>query len=263
MNDSKTTLQSTILRLLADPRTDKRMGRAALGVQYFMKAVHEASPPDKKPSIEQITQTLWQLLGRGLVYLSIEQPAPENWKWQLTDSGRLSSQDEIFNPDDPERYLSRIKRGIPDVSDLVLLYAKESVYCYINERYLASTVMLGVSSEAAFIEMAKASVTWLGAAGEKLSKILNRQNESYVNKFKEFRKRVEPRKTELPEDIADNINLTFDSIIDLLRISRNETGHPTGKIVSREDQYISLQMFGRYLEKLYALKTFFRKHIST
>jgi hypothetical protein len=41
------------------------------------------------------------------------------------------------------------------------------------------------------------------------------------------------------------------------RISRNEAGHPTGKSILREDQYISLQMFGRYIHKLYDLKAFF------
>ena len=107
--------------------------------------------------------------------------------------------------------------------------------------------------------MAQASINWLQGAGEKMGKVLNNPREVYVKKFEEFRKRVEPRKGDLPPELADGMSLTFDSVLDLLRISRNEAGHPTGKSVSREDQYISLQMFGRYLQKLYALRAFFLK----
>jgi len=49
----------------------------------------------------------------------------------------------------------------------------------------------------------------------------------------------------------------MDSILDLLRIYRNESGHPTGRNISREDAFINLQMFARYLEKIYKLKSFF------
>ena len=76
-------------------------------------------------------------------------------------------------------------------------------------------------------------------------------------KFEEFRKRIEPRKVDLPDELADGMSLTFDAVLDLLRIRRNDAGHPTGKPVLREDQYISLQMFARYLQRLYQFRAFF------
>jgi hypothetical protein len=51
--------------------------------------------------------------------------------------------------------------------------------------------------------------------------------------------------------------LTLDSVLDVLRIQRNDAGHPTGRHLSRDDVFISLQMLSRYLEKLYRLKAFF------
>jgi hypothetical protein len=51
--------------------------------------------------------------------------------------------------------------------------------------------------------------------------------------------------------------LTLDSVLDLLRITRNEAGHPTGRRVDSNEAYINLQMFGRYLTKLYDLRAFF------
>jgi hypothetical protein len=230
-----------------------------MGRYYFTEAVIKAFPPDSVPKRAQIAQMLWMLLGRGLVYIDISQSAPENWEWRLTNVGVVSAKDEQFNPDDAERYLARLQSDVPGVSDLVLRYASEAVRSYTHECYLASAVMLGVASEAAFLEMAQACAKWLGSAGDKLQEILDNPRQPYVKKFEEFRKRIEPRKEELTPDLADGMSLTFDSVLDLLRISRNDAGHPTGKDVLREDQYISLQMFARYLQRLYELRLFFQK----
>jgi hypothetical protein len=117
--------------------------------------------------------------------------------------------------------------------------------------------MLGVASEAAFMEMAQASIGWLESAGSVLKGISDDPRQPYVKKLEEFRKRVEPRKPDLPNELADSMSLTFDAVADLFRIHRNEAGHPTGKLIIREDQYISLQMFGRYLQRLYLFRAFF------
>jgi hypothetical protein len=44
---------------------------------------------------------------------------------------------------------------VPDVGSMVLQYVQESVASYNGRCYLASTVMLGVASEASFLEMAR------------------------------------------------------------------------------------------------------------
>jgi hypothetical protein len=71
---------------------------------------------------------------------------------------------------------------------------------------------------------------------------------------------VEARRVQLPNTLVDGMALTMDSVLDLLRVYRNDAGHPTGKSVTREDQYTHLQLFIRYLEKLYALRAFFLSH---
>ena len=254
MASTKVTIQSTILRLLSQSQVDKRLGR---GEHYFIEAVLNAYPKDKQPSIQLINQTLWSLLGRGLIYIDIWQPAPENWKWMLTDEGEASAKDEQYNPDDPERYMAMLRSNIPEINDLVSVYSNEAIRCYTHGCYLASAVMLGVASEAAFMEMAQASVTWLQSSGMTLKKVLDDPRQPYVKKFEEFRKRIETHKADFPNDLSDGMNLTFNAVLDLLRIRRNDSGHPTGRPMSREDQYISLQMFGRYLQRLYQFRAFF------
>ena len=251
---TKLSLQSVIIRLLSQRNIDKRLGR---GQFCFPEAVERQFTQENKPTNDQITQTLWALLGKGIIYIDISQPAPENWEWCLTNAGEKSASDEQFNPDDPERYLERLKNNVPELSSLVYQYTNEAVNCYYNESYLASAVMLGAASEAVFLELAEASIPWLEGSGDGLQVILENPRQPYVNKFREFRKRLESRKMHLPTEIADKLSITFDSLLDQYRLVRNEIGHPSGKTITREDQYISLQMFGRYLQTVYKMKSFF------
>jgi len=50
--------------------------------------------------------------------------------------------------------------------------------------------------------------------------------------------------------------LTFDAIADLLRVARNEAGHPTGEQVDEDTAAAHLYVAGRYLQRLASLQTF-------
>jgi hypothetical protein len=118
--------------------------------------------------------------------------------------------------------------------------------------------MLGVASEAAFLEMAEAFGQWLPSAeGTKFLEFLRNPRTSYFQKFLEYRKKLEPRKSSLPDDLADGIALTLDAILDLLRVYRNDAGHPKGKPIVRDQAKINLEMFAPYLERMYAFTAFF------
>lgn len=66
--------------------------------------------------------------------------------------------------------------------------------------------------------------------------------------------RLEPRKPDLPEWIRDSLALHLDAVADLLRVARNDSGHLTGRHLDSGTAYVNLRMFGRYTEKLWALR---------
>jgi hypothetical protein len=210
------------------------------------------------PSFQEINEVLWSMLAQGLLHIDISQSAPENWTWQLSSAGRAVKLDAEINPDDPQGYLLRVKDTVPSASDIVMMYLEEAVLSYTGRRYLASAVMLGVAAEAAFMEMARSFANWLPTAErKKFSEIIENRRQVYLGKFAEFRKRIEPKRQQLPPELADGMVLTLDSVLDVLRIYRNDAGHPTGKKIDREDAFINLQMAARVLQKMYALKVFF------
>lgn len=250
------TLQSEIMRLLGSNGVDKRLGK---GRHYFPEAVRQQFERQGKtaPSNHEITQVLWGLVSRGLIFIDFSQSAPENWEWRLTDAGQRSATDENYNPDDPERYLKRFRSAASNLGPTVEMYLAEALRCYVSGAYLASAVMLGVASEATFLDVAPTAATWLGTYGQKLSDAIANNKVPFVQKFDAFRLALEPHKRLLPPEVGDALSLTFHSVLDAFRVTRNDSGHPTGRTLSREDQYIAIQMAGRYLQRFAQLKHFF------
>jgi hypothetical protein len=49
----------------------------------------------------------------------------------------------------------------------------------------------------------------------------------------------------------------FSGILSIIRNFRNDSGHPSGKIIEREQAYILLQLFIPYCKKMYQMKDYF------
>jgi hypothetical protein len=83
---------------------------------------------------------------------------------------------------------------------------------------------------------------------------INAKRQNYIAKFEVFQQKLRSKKPLLPEEVADGLDLTMNAVGDLLRVYRNEGGHPTGMFVDRNDCFIHLRLFIRYARKLYLLK---------
>lgn len=196
---------------------------------------------------------------KNLIYYDNRNYASPNWFYAITQKGLKTLESGKINPYDDSTYINQLKTDIPKISGDVLIYTQESIKSFNNNCSLASSVMIGVASECAFNEMLYEYANWLkeGKEKTKFQKFCNNSRKLYIDKFINFRRSIVVRKYKLPRELCDNITLTFDAILDLLRIYRNESGHPTGKYISPESAHTNLILFFRYLVKLYSLKDFF------
>jgi hypothetical protein len=245
-------LRRTVLEYLADHgRIQLKRGKDDL--------IEQLRRQDPSSQTHHLMRIFWHLLSEGLLFIDYTAEYPSQWDWRLSERGlQVAKSQADYEPEDPERYLETLKAQIPNLDEQIFLYAKEALGAYSARCYLASTVMLGVASERAFQLLGEAFASWLPSTEEeKFRETFDKTNRTYVDKFEQFRKRIEPRKSEIPSELSDNMALTLDSVLDLLRINRNDAGHPTGKQFDREETFINLQIFARYLKKLYAFKEFF------
>ena len=170
----------------------------------------------------------------------------------LTSYGKKVLDNEDVVPHDPENYIKTFKNKVPDADELILMYLTESVQTFRNNNLLAASVMLGVASEASFnllFQEFTNSVT--GPKKDKFEKLLS--NISTKQKFDELIKEIALIKNRLPIELQENLQSELNGIFNLIKYQRNDSGHPTGKKLSRDEVFVSLRLFIIYCGKVYRL----------
>lgn len=248
MNLNASQVQNLLLRVLAQSG-DTRLGR---GQHYFHDAVAQEAPNIGRASV---MEAVWALIAQRLVYIDYSQPAVENWALHLTAAGRAAAVDEEVNPDNPENYLNRLNRDVPNLSVVAREYTEEALRAYNARLYRASAVMLGVASEAAVLEVASSFANTLPEVeSRRFMETIGSRRQNIIAKFSAFRAKLQSSKNQLPQELKEGLDLSISSVADLLRTYRNDAGHPTRKVIDRDDAYTHLYLFVRYARKLYALK---------
>jgi hypothetical protein len=245
---SEQSQRLVILRTIAASR-DRRAG------PHYLPAEPSAATG---LSHAKLQEALWALVADRLIYpYPAGQTAWENHRWELTDRGVQMAAGGEYQPHDPEGFLARLIERNAGLDELILVYAGEALAAYNSGCYLSAAVMIGVASERALLLLMQTFLEEVldGTEQERFGTIL--ESKSRLNyTFDEFRKRLEVRKNDLPEEIGENLSLHLDAVADLLRTSRNDAGHPTGRNVTRDDAYVNLQLFGRYIERLWSLRRY-------
>jgi hypothetical protein len=236
-------LRGSILRRLADGEGDSRFAEP-----YFPLQTATAC----SVRLVDVYEAIQGLQGDGLVFLDPAGQAMagsfDNWHWRLSEDGRAAARSDLWEPRDPQRYLARLRERVPSLDPVADMYVTEALRSFNARCYLASSVMLGVAAEQVFGRVAEAFVVGAPHDTAKLRKLLDAQSATYHQRFIEFRKRLEPLRPSLPDGLADNI--TLDAVADLLRVTRNEAGHPAGRRIDQDTAHTYLQMAGVLLAKM-------------
>ena len=247
-------IETALLEVLGKPPCDKRLSR---GSAFLIEHLNQHTGPDNHVVRAAFMEAVWALVARGLAYIDFSQPAPENWTLELTDAGERAIADNSYIPDNAPAYLKRIAEDIPGLTATARLYLEEALRAFTTRNYLSATLMLGVSAEAVFYDAAYAFCDWTpDGSGAKLKELLDRESYAYVRKFEDFQKRLLVHKPSLPGDFQQNLDLNLNSLLELLRLARNDVGHPTGVSVPRENAFQYLVIFPMLARRLYGIRAF-------
>jgi len=205
---------------------------------------------------EMVREAFWDLFRQGVIMIGADDANEKFPFFSVTTYGRrvLEGADPYFFFD-VDSYEKRIRQEIPDIDDTTLIYLKEAMQAFRAGCILSCSVMLGVATEHTFLTLmetidnnpvhaptyASVSQVWM---------ILTK-----VNKFKNI---LDQNLNSLPRDVREDLDVHFNSILSVIRNYRNQSGHPTGKIISREQAYVLLQLFIPYCKKMYQLRDHFK-----
>jgi hypothetical protein len=116
--------------------------------------------------------------------------------------------------------------------------------------------MLGVATEHTFQQLLEA-IEQSAAYAKPFAAVRNERTIlQRINKFKHV---LDQHQKSLPSEVKEDLDTHVAGILSVIRNFRNQAGHPTGKVIDREQAYVLLQLFIPYCRKMYQLKEYLGK----
>lgn len=201
-------------------------------------ASHPSQSPRHHKDHELVRDVFWDLFRQGAITLGMND-SNQNWPFfRLSHFGaRTLGSQSPWRFHDTSAYLALVRREVPDVSDQAIIYLDEAVGAFYAECLLASSVMLGVAAEAEFLRLlnvaaARPTVGRQFKAAHKEKFVLQK-----IAKFLPALALIAPQ---LDRQATEDHDINFAPIQSVLRIARNDAGHPATAAPGRENVYVNL-----------------------
>ena len=205
---------------------------------------------------ELFLEVFWELFRQGIITLGMNNANREFPFFRLSRFGkRLVDNQDTYFFHDVSTYSELLQKQIPSIHSVTLLYLKEALQSFRSGCILSSSVMLGVAAEHTF-ELLLDAVRQSSKAARFSSVDKGRSLLPKINKFKTL---LDQMQGDLSLGIKEDLDTHFAGIISIIRTFRNQSGHPTGQIIDREQAYVLLNLFIPYGKKMYQLMDYFRK----
>ena len=202
---------------------------------------------------ELLREAFWELFRQGYITLGIND---NNAGWPFYTLSRFGQKMLVdghpYRFTNTASYLEMVRRYAPDLDDITIAYLDEAVQAFYAGCILASNVMLGVATENRFNILAE-SVAAAPAHSQSFEPVL--KEKLALRRIVAFHKRLALIGSTLPPEVREDLDTQFTAIQSVIRASRNEAGHPTGKPPDREATYVYLHLFAPFGRKLYQLQT--------
>jgi len=206
---------------------------------------------------ELFLEVFWELFRQGVITLGLNDANREFPHCRLSEFGRrLLANPQAYFFHDVTSYTNVIQAEIPGIDAITLVYLQEAMQAFKAGCILSATVMLGVAVEHTFMLMLEAVEANPRHQPTYRRVFTERMLLQKVNRFKAI---LDNNVAGLSPEIREDLDTQFTGILSIIRTFRNQSGHPTGQIVGREQAYVLLQLFIPYCKKLYQLRAYFQQ----
>lgn len=209
-----------------------------------------------KKDSEFFLEAFWDLFRQGIITLGMNDSNRQFPFFRVSENGRriIENSEEYFFHD-VSTYEKVILENIPNINPSTLVYLKEAMQSFSSGCVLSSTVMIGVAIEHSFLQLLDI-IEQNDTYGVIFKNVFEQR--TILQKLNKFRNVLEQNASKLSPEIKEDLDTNFSGIITMIRNFRNESGHPSGKIISREQCYVLLQLFIPCCKKIYQLISFFK-----
>lgn len=207
-----------------------------------------------KNSLEEL---LWHFINAGIVVKSFNSEKlgdPQIDIFHVTPWGLKVLRDNKPSPYDQQDFLKDIFDVINEFDKNTYFYLDQSLMCFSKFLYIPSAIMLGIAAENIIQEISKLAEKKT-ANKEGYKKILKEQRYSISGHMKAIELiLIKNIKKKMPEPLQKNLEKEFDCFFEIIRLSRNEAGHPSEIRIDRDGAYGNFIIFRKFCKKAFKLK---------
>jgi hypothetical protein len=197
----------------------------------------------------------WDLIIEGVIRPGLGQGSGNSDLpyFHVTDYGKEQVRHGTGSPHDPDGYLSRLRADLTALDPVIMTYMNECLRTFRIGCLLSSAVMLGCASEKALLLLLDAYAIALPPAKE--TKFRKKIEGKFIKtQYEEFIKMLQGHlRAQLPHELDDGLANILLGVFEMIRAERNDAGHPTGQIPSRELAFANISVFPGYLKRIYDL----------
>ncbi len=201
---------------------------------------------------ELVREVFWDLFRQGYIILGINDANPGWPFFKVSSAGRrLIETGQPWRFHDSASYLNMVRAAIPDVSEVTIEYLAEAVSSFYAGNLLAACVMLGVAAENEFLRMLETAAQH-PVHGSRFNSAKSQRVMSEA--IRKFRLALDAIQGQIPREAVDDLAANLDAIQGVIRVARNQAGHPTAHRPTREQVYVYLQLFAPFAKQVFNLR---------
>ena len=211
-------------------------------------------PAEDKGTVLSI---IWQFVGLGVLIPRMITDE-RNQFFDLSKYGKQVLEEGDETPYDPLGFMKRLASDAPRLEPATFGYVQEAVDCFLGRHLRAAAVMVGLASENEILTLIELFRNGLAANLQSgFDQAINARR-TLKTKFDYLYTRLNQDKNNFPAEVRE-LDAWLTGTFQVIRLYRNDAGHPTGTSPTRETVYSTLNLFLVYARLLSRLK----EHLSS
>ena len=198
-----------------------------------------------------LREAVWELIVEGVMTVGMD-ASNENWPFlSLTEYGEEHVKNPAANPHEIGEYM-KLLREVAPLGEIEERYVTQALQAFRRNLPDATAVMIGAASEHLLILLLQeigSKDTSRKAAAEKAL------DGPALGMLRFARDYFVPLQSKLPRELRENFETTFLGVAALIRVGRNDAGHPALPSVDREQAFVNLRLYPGYRAWLQRAKT--------
>lgn len=252
-------IREHLLAYLKQSLTSNRISPGSIQLMGTYEYLTKLYPAPHTSAAQRIARELLQeFVNNNLLFVGYGDDQGFPW-FTLTAYGVECINKGELLPFDPNGYLVSLQSRVPGLDTVTMTYLREAIATFNRDFYLSASVALGVAAEALIFRMIDSYICAIADQQRRTNAERRYEGKQLRAQYGQFKQDFASLRPTLPPELYGDFETHLDSVFQLIRVTRNDSGHPSGTVPERAVVMANLQAFPYFAKRVLAIE----KHFET